>query len=231
MYIVRSLDDGGTMIRDSLDDVLDRSAPAVRPATQPDLDAMIADASQSAPRTLRPRIAIVTGLAVVLASGGVGLAAAATDGFSWAPWAQEPIGAVQFSMTNGFQCELRFSEYTAGEDPAYVNEVNGILEHWYQSADVLSAVRAFVPARLEGLGPIELQEGETLETLPMGEAQHREWARQWRAWDLAVSDAEWQELVSHGIQPGDERFEGSERSGQIQCRDENNEPYVPEAGS
>lgn len=219
------------MTRDTLDDLLDRSAPAARPAAQADLDAMIADARQSAPRALRPRIVIATGLAAVLATGGVALGAAATDGFSWAPWAQDPIGAVQFSMANGFQCELRFSEYTAGEDPAYVSEVNGILKEWYRSADVLAEVRAFVPAALENVGPVELYEGETLDTLPPGEAENREWARQWMAWDLAVSDAEWQQLASRGIQPGDDRFAGSERSGQIQCLDQNNEPYVPGAGS
>jgi hypothetical protein len=134
-------------------------------------------------------------------------------------------------MANGLQCELRYSGYTGGEDPAYVGEVNNALENWYRSADVLAAVQASVPAKLEDLGPIELQPGETLETLPPGEAQHREWIREWLAWDLAISAAEWQQLESQGIQPGDGRMEGSERSGQIQCLDENNELYAPGAGS
>jgi hypothetical protein len=134
-------------------------------------------------------------------------------------------------MANGFQCELRFSEWTGGTDPAYVSEVNGILENWYRSADVLSAARALVPARLDDLGPIELQPGETLETLPAGEAEHREFVRQWMAWDLAINDAETQELGAHGIQPGDERMGGSERSSQIKCFDENNAPYTFGAGA
>ena len=218
------------MIRDPFDDLLDRSAPSSTPPAKVDVDAMIAEARQSAPRPLRPRMLVAAGLAAVLTSGGLGIAAA-TDIFSWAPWAQEPIGAVQFTMANGFQCELRFSEYTGGEDPAYVDEVNGVLEDWYRSTDVLAAVRTIVPKTLEDLGPIELQPGETLETLPPGEAQHREWVRQWLAWDLAISDAEWQELTSHGIQPGDPRLGGSERNSQIQCLDENHEPYAPGAGS
>jgi hypothetical protein len=218
------------MIRDPLDDLLDRSAPTSRPAEKVDLDAMIADARQPATRTPRRRILMAAGLTAVLASGGVGVAAA-TDGFSWAPWARDPIGAVQFTMANGLVCELRFSEYTGGDDPAYVNEVNGILEEWYRSTDVLAVARAIVPAKLDELEPIELQPGETLETLPPGEAQHREWVRQWLAWDLAISDAEWQELTSHGIQPGDARLAGSERSGQIQCLDQNSQPYPPGAGS
>ena len=218
------------MTRDTLDDLLDGSAPPASPAAKADLAAMIAEARHEAARPLRPRILIAAGLAAVLATGGVGVAAA-TDGFSWAPWAQDPIGAVQFTMANGFQCELRFSEYTAGSNPEFVHEVNGILENWYRSSDVLAAVRAGVPAELETVGPIELQPGETLETLPPGELQHREWIRQWLAWDLATSDAEWQELARQGIQPGDPRLGGAERNSQIQCLDENHEPYVPGAGS
>lgn len=218
------------MTRDPFDDLLDRSAPMSTPAANADVDAMITDARRSASRPLRPRILMVVGLAAVLTSGGLGLAAA-TDIFSWAPWAQEPIGAVQFTMANGFQCELRYSGYTGGEDPAYVGEVNTSLENWYRSTDVLAAVEARVPAKLEEVGPIELQPGETLETLPPGEAEHREWARQWLAWDLAISDAEWEHLESEGYPPGDAGMVGSERSGQIHCLDENLEPYMPGAGS
>lgn len=214
------------MIRDTLDELLDHSAPPTRPAAKRDLDAMIADAREPAARTLRPRVLIAGGLATVFAFGGVGIAAA-TDGFSWAPWAQEPIGTVQFTMGKGFECELRFSRYTEGRDPGYVSEVNSILEDWYRSTDVLPVAQAIVPTRLESLRPEELEMGisEGSEPLPPEEAERRGWARQWLAWDLAVSDAEWRELENHGIRAGDERFTGSERSGQIQCLDENNEPY------
>lgn len=218
------------MTRDPFDDLLDRSAPITTPAANADVDAMIADARRAVPRNLRPRVLVAVGLAAVLTSGGLGLAAA-TDIFSWAPWAQEPIGGVQFTMANGFQCELRYSGYSGGEDPAYVGEVNSSLESWYRSTDVLAAVEAKVPAKLEEVGPIELQAGETLETLPPGEAQHREWVRLWLAWDLAISDAEWEHLASDGFPPGDARMAGSERSGQIQCLDENHELYMPGAGS
>lgn len=218
------------MTRDVFDDLLDRSAPASRPPAADDLDAMIAEARQPAPHGFRPRILVASGLAVVLAFGGVGVAAA-TDGFSWAPWAQDPIGAVQFTMTNGLDCELRWSEYTGGDDPEFVGEVNSVLEDWYRSADVLAEVEPFVPETLDGLGPIELQPGETLDTLPPGEAENRAWALEWSAWDIAVSDAEWRELERHGIRPGDARLAGTERNGQIQCFDENRDPFVPGAGS
>lgn len=214
------------MTQNTLDDRLDGSAQSFDPVPQTDLDAMIADARPHARRSIRPRIAIAAGLTAIIASGGAGLAVA-TDGFTWAPWAQDPIGAVQFTMENGYECELRYSEYTAGADPGYVNEINGILEEWYRSADVVGAVSPLVAARRDGLDPIELQVGESLETLPPEEA---EFNAQWLAWELAIRDAEWAQLQSNGIEPGDPRMAGSERASQINCFDENHEPYTFGAG-
>ena len=218
------------MTLDSLDDLLDRSAPPPDLTPQSDLDAMVAEARAAVLRPRRGRVVVAAGVLVVLLAGGVGVAAA-TDGFAWAPWAQNPVRAVSFTMDNGFECELRFSAYTAGSDQGFLTEVNNILEDWYRSADVIGDVRALVPATREALGPIDLQPGETLDTLPAGEAEHREWVREWQAWDQAVGEAESQELARHGIQPGDSRFAGSERNGQIQCLDQNHVPYLPGAGS
>ncbi|WP_314137922.1 hypothetical protein [uncultured Plantibacter sp.] len=218
------------MTREAFDELLDRSALPARTAAQADLDAMAADARRHTPRVFRPKVLITAGLAAVLATSGASLAAA-TGQFSWAPWAQEPIGAVTFTMDVGFSCELRFSEYTGGADPGYVAEVNRILRDWYRSADVRTAVEAIVPEKLDEVDGLELQPGETLETLPPGEATNREWARQWTAWDAAVNDAEWDELNAHGISGGDPRMNGSERNGQINCFDEDNAPYSFGSGS
>jgi hypothetical protein len=218
------------MTHDTLDDQLDRSAPAHSRAAQIDLDAMIADARPEAPRSLRPRLLIAAGLTAILATGGTGIAIA-TDGFSWAPWAQDPIGAVQFTMASGFQCELRYAAWTGGSDPEYVGDINGILEDWYRNADVLAAARADLPAALEEVGPIFLDEGETVESLPPEEVEHREFVREWMAWDIAIGAAESEALSSHGIQPGDSRADFSERSSQIKCFDENNKPYEFGAGA
>jgi hypothetical protein len=205
------------MTHDPLDDVLDRSAPALDPVSRQALD---------------PRFLIVGGAVAAVLIAGVGTAAA-TDGFSWAPWAQDPIGAIPFTMANGFECELRFSDWRGGADPGLVSAVNSVLREWYATADVIGDVEARVPAARENadLNPIELQPGETLEGLPPGEAEHREWVREWVAWEDAISEAEWDELARHGIRPGDSRMEGSERNGQIQCFDEDHQPYAPGAGS
>ena len=215
------------MIHDRLDDLLDRSAPNSAPAAKADLDAMIAEAHQHAPRRRRPRTMVTTGVIAAFLVGGVGVAAA-TDGFTtWGAGVQNPERAVEFTMSNGFACELRVSDFYSGTDPLFMHQVNGTLGEWYRSSDALSQIEAFVPERLEGLGPIELNPGETLETLPPGEGNHRQWTLEWQAWDLAISDAEAAELACQGIPPGDERFEGAERNGQIQCLDKSGELYVP----
>lgn len=220
------------MTRDPLDDLLDRSTPTTRPAAAPDLEAMIAEARTQAGPRRTSRVMVAGGAIAVLLVAGVGTAAA-TDGFSWAPWAQNPVGTVPFTMNNRFDCELRFSEITGGADPIYVAQVNAALRDWYATADVLDAVEGLLPdARTEVAEqePI-LQEGETVEDLPPGEWEHREWVREWIAWDQAVAEAETQELARRGFAPGDARLMSSERSGQIQCRDLNGELYVPGADS
>jgi hypothetical protein len=218
------------VIHDTLGERLDHSAPASRPAASIDIEAMIADARPSASRRLRPRILITAALTVALASGGVGVAVA-TDGFSWRPWIQHPVGAVQFEMANGFQCELRYTGWTGGSDPTFVNKVDGILEDWYRSADVLAAIQPLVPSALKEEGPIYLDPGETLTTLPPGELERREFDRQWEAWDLAIANAETRVLASQGVKPSDARMAGAERSSQIQCFDDHHKLYKPGAGS
>lgn len=220
------------MIRDQLDALLDRSAPSTPPHDVRDLDAMIAEAREHADARRAPRTLVAGGVIAVLLATGIGTAAA-TDGFSWAPWAQDPLGAVPFTMANGFDCELRFSAYTGGVDPVFVGQVNATLRDWYLTAGVLDEVEALVPEMRANtdLMPELLQPGETLEDLPPGELEHREWLREWIAWESAVGEAESGALVRAGIPVGDPRMAGSERQGQIQCRDLDGQPYVPGGGS
>lgn len=227
------------MTPDALDDLLDRSTPTTRAAAEQDVAAMIADARAEVGRTRRARpIAVASGALALLLVSGAGVAAA-TDGFSWGPWVQEPIGAVSFTMANGFSCELRFSEYTKGADAAFVGEVNQALEDWYRSADVVAQAEALVPAKLAELAAMEADAPKDPEADMSGltaderadEIEHRAWASEWLAWDLAVADLELEALKSAGISLPDPRFDRSERVGQIQCTDEEGELYVPGAGS
>ncbi|MFD5864662.1 hypothetical protein ACFWGP_06920 [Agromyces sp. NPDC127015] len=220
------------MTPDILDDLLDRAAPETRVVPSSEFSAMINDARRAQPRSRRMPMVLTGGAIVALIAGGAGVAAA-TDLYSWAPWAQDPLGAVPFTMANGFECELRFSDYTGGADPGFVSQVNQVLKDWYRSTDVIAEVSPSVPSHREQVEQAfpELYPGETRDTLPPEEVEHRAWAREWQAWDLAIGAAEWDQLGRNGIQPGDPRFEGSERSGQIQCLDSDGQPYLPGAGS
>lgn len=220
---------------DLLDDLLDRSAPATRAPRDADVSAMIAEARAEVPRPRRARrIAITSGTLALLLAGGAGVAAA-TDGFTWAPWAQNPVGAVAFTMSTGFQCELRFSEYRGGADAAFIADVNRSLEDWHRSTDVVAEAEPLLPEKLAHLDSMADEAADDPEADMSAlspeeradEIVHRAWAREWLAWDLVVSDLEAQALRSAGFPVPDERFVGSERSGQIQCFDEHGEPYVP----
>jgi len=186
----------------------------------------------------RRRVGIAAGALAVLLVGGAGTAYA-TGGFTWAPWAQHPVGAVPFTMSNGFECELRFSGYTDGTDPGFLDEVNHTLEEWYASTDVVAAAERLVPAKrieVEKLRAEEPVDPEADITVLSPEEQakelvHREWVNERLVWDLAISDLEAQALRDAGIAVLDPRFEGSSRQGQIQCYDENHELYVPGDGS
>lgn len=222
------------MTPDPLDELLDRSAPATRAADDAALRTMMADAAREVPRRRRRRrVAIAAGALAAVLIGGAGVATA-TDGFRWAPWAQDPLGAVSFTMDSGFDCELRFSPFAGGADPMFVGQANAILEDWYRSTDVPAAAKAHLDQTIQDHDfdmALALEPGETWESLPPDEAQHRRWATEWLLWDLVVSDLESEELERRGIARDDARFADSTRSGQIQCFDEDGEPYLPGAGS
>lgn len=226
------------MTRDPLDDLLERTAPVTRAAEPSDLRAMIASARREVPRPRRAGVGIAAAALSAVLIGGAGVAVA-TDGFTWAPWAQDPVGAVAFTMSNGFSCELRFSEYTAGGDAAFVAEVNRALEEWYGSTDVVAAAQPLIAAELAQIEALEAaapaDPGADLSALPPDERDaelaHRAWAREWLAWDLVVNDLEVQALAAAGLRVPDDRLAGSERSGQIECADEQGDRYAPGAGS
>jgi len=221
------------MTPDPLDELLDRSAPVTRAADAADLRAMMNAASRQG-RPSRRRVAIASGALALLLVGGAGVAVA-TDGFNWNPKLQDSVRAVSFRMESGFDCELRFAPMTGGADPTFVADANRVLDEWHRTTDVVAAARAHMDQTIADHTGITdapmLEPGETWDTLPPGEAEHRRWGREWIVWELVVSDLESEELQRHGIDPADARFAGSAGMSQIQCFDENGEPYVPGAGS
>lgn len=226
------------MTPDLLDDLLDRSAPATRAPRDADLAAMIAEAHGNAPRPRRRRIVIVSSVLAAVILGGAGVATAA-DRFAWWPWALDPVGAVSFTMPNGFDCEMRFSEYRDGADPLFLADVNRTLEEWYRSTDVVALAEARLPQKREEYAAMQSAEekaeldAQLAELTPAERDEavaHNAWAAEWTAWDLVVSDLETEALRDAGFAVPDERFVGSERIGGIQCLDLDGRPYVPGGG-
>lgn len=227
------------MTRDLLDDLLDRSAPATRAPRDADVAAMIADARAEVPRPRRRRIAIASGALALLLVGGAGVAVA-TDGFAWGPWAQDPVGAVSITMSNGFECELRFSPYSGGSDAGFVADVNRTLEDWYRTTDIVDEVLPLLPQKRADWAALQNPDDEVelerqlAELSPDDRAQaiaDNAWSREWIAWELVVSDLETQALRDAGFQVPDDRLVGTNRVSGIQCLDVNGDLHVPGAGS
>lgn len=216
---------------DPLDIMLDASAPAGAPPRPEDVNYMIAQAAQRAAPRRRHAPLVVGGVVIALVAGGTGVAAA-SDGFSWAPWAQDPAVSIEFTMASGLRCEIRHSEYSGGADPSVVRDVNGVLDEWYRSGETLSAVQRLVPSVIDDLGPdFGIAEGEDPTSLTEEQVEHADWVREWTAWNTALSEAEFDELARQGITADDPGMSGSERAGQINCRDTDGTPFVPGAGS
>jgi hypothetical protein len=224
---------------DLLDDRLDRSAPATRDAEPADLRLMIDAAAREVGAVRRRRRAgIAVGALSILLVGGAGVAAA-TDGFrAWS--IPEPVGAVSFTMSNGFDCELRFSEYTGGSDPAFLARVNRVLTDWYSVTDVVAEAEARVPQKQAFLATLVSPEEKTERDAQLAELSpqeradaiaHNAFSAEWMAWDQVVGDLESEALRDAGIAVPDDRFVGSARSGQIQCFDQDGELYGFGAGS
>ena len=96
--------------RDSLDDLLNRSAPTHGETANlhPQFSAMVRDAQLQAapPRQARAwRAAVGAGLGVLLV-GGAG-AAFASGILNWEPWAEDPDISYSFTLPSGIGCETR----------------------------------------------------------------------------------------------------------------------------
>jgi hypothetical protein len=217
------------MARDSLDDLLDCSAPASPRVPTAEFRAMVGEARKAAPRSGHTRLWLAVGVVAALLAGGTGVAYAA-DGLRWTPAAQHPIVAVSFTMSNGLQCEYRQNQYIVGPgaDPVYAKTTK-LLHEWYRSGDAAVEARALVPAYRKWL-PYDLRGAETLDTMPAAEAERLEWQHEETAWTMAIGQAEADELTRHGI-PFDTPFVDGTITQQIKCYDNNGQLYVPGAGA
>lgn len=221
------------MSRDALDELLDRSAPASPHVPPAEFRAMAGDARKAARRSRRPRVWLTAGMVVALFAGGTGAAYAATGGFSWAPQEQDPRVVLSFTMNNGLQCEIQEAKLNVGPgaEPFFA-QATKILHNWYRSGQAIADVQTLVPHYREEL-PYDTPGGTLadVDALPADEAEWVEYDHEETAWYMALGQAEWNELSSHGIPLSDVPLvETAGSGGQWHCYDNNGQPY-PGAGA
>ncbi len=129
---------------DSLDRLLDASAPRIQVADELDATAMVRAAQREAvPRRKRRgyQVALGAALAAVLV-GGAGAAVAGTV-FHWAPWAQDPDIVYAFTLPSGRECEVRVQVLVVthiGDGGALTSAVDPALTDHFRGIDAVSRV-------------------------------------------------------------------------------------------
>ena len=121
------------MTHDTLDDLLDRSAPATDPPDASALALMVAEATATPTRTLTRRRALAVGSALVVALVGGG-AAVATAGLNWSGWVAHPNGEYEFTLPSGATCTGRLGDVES-PDPRVAQTV----EDWARGTDIMAA--------------------------------------------------------------------------------------------
>lgn len=228
-YEVTATDDGDTMTRDTLDDLLDRSAPATRAVENASLTTMIRAArAEARPRRRRmPRVALGVGLAAVLI-GGTGVAVA-TDGFNWGPWLTDPIGEYSLTLPSGLECSVRIAHYTAA-DGVVAADVNRIVEDWWRATDVVADAEKLVPSQIAQIRAAESTvSDEKGNSEPGGYGTtwyDADWEYHW-AFSMAIGELEQDVLEQRGYTTGDFAAAGLEGGFGIKCLDENGEVTIP----
>jgi len=217
------------MTPDLLDDLLDRSSPVTRAADSANLRAMISAASREHRRSRRRRIGLAAGALAALLVGGAGVATA-TDGFTWSPWLQDPLGSYSLTLPSGLECDVRIAHYTMPGDPLTTAAVNRIVEDWWRSTDVIAAGEALLPEMIADIRAMEQTVNlDTGEVVPSGygtEFYDADW-EYYLAWMNALGELQHKELSSHGYSADAGRLAGLEGGEQIQCLGEDGEVVGP----
>jgi len=171
------------MTRDTLDDLLDRSALATRAdLAAGDVRAMIGDARREAiPKRRASRLAIGTAVAALLI-GGAGVAVA--NDLLWSGWVTEPTATYSFTVPSGATCTVLTGDVESS-DPAVAQAVKA-----FYAGDVMgSADVAAGLAELRADPPIATLPDGSTEVLVPGSAHYDEDAEYKWAVSNAVGDA------------------------------------------
>lgn len=136
------------MTPDLLDDLLDRSSPATRPAGSPELRAMITASSREGRVRRRSRV-IAAGAIAALMLGGAGVATASTD-WLWNSGLENPDRSYTYTAPTWGLCEIRLSGFDTGNVLVQA-DVNRIIDEWFAETDVEAAAAPFVARHLAQL--------------------------------------------------------------------------------
>ncbi len=219
------------MTPDTLDDLLDRSAPVTRTAVDAATTAMILDARAAAsPSPKRKRTFAIAGALALVLTGTTGVAVA-TDGFTWGPWLQDPLASYSVTLPSGLECDVRIAHYSSVVDPAVAADVNRIVEEWWRSTDVAVAAKALTPQMIDQMRAAEntVYIAETGETVPGG------YGTEWYdadqeysfAFDMAIGELESSVLRQHGYTPEVLGAVGLDGGYGVQCFDEDGQVTIP----
>ena len=144
------------MTHDTLDDLLERSAPATRGAPPTDMSAMVREAAHAATAARRRTLGLraAAGVAALALVGGGTSIAAAAGLFTWQGWAEDADIAYAFGLPSGKQCETRITidaSTSSGDGLQTPSPLGAALHEWARTADWAAIVD--VDAQLARLDP------------------------------------------------------------------------------
>ncbi|REJ04788.1 hypothetical protein DY023_12805 [Microbacterium bovistercoris] len=201
---------------ESLDDLLDRSAPAVSdrgPGRDAALAQMVRDARDTErPRRGRRRVALLSGLATVLLVGTAGIATAASD-WLWIRGLENPDRSYTYVSPTWGECEIRVSHFDM-TNPVVEAEVNRIVDEWFADTDVEAAAAPHVAKYLT-----QLESDQKSASDPITDPRLPD-LNAWTAHEQALGEAIHDELESHGFGGDDARFTWSSNFSQVHCENE-----------
>lgn len=198
------------MTPDLLDELLDRSAPAVRAAAPDQLQRMIAEARRIGRPRRRRHIGFAAGAVAVMLLGGAGVATAAGD-WPWSPGLENPDRSYTYTAPTWGECEIRFSGYDT-HNLLIQADVDRVIDEWFAHTDVEAAAAPYVSKYLAEFESADAASGEA-STDP-----RRADVNAWMAHDQALGEALHEELKAHGYDSG--ALAGSNAHSQVHCEHE-----------
>lgn len=178
------------MTPDSLDDLLDRSAPATCAIDDRALTAMIADARHEVPRGRKRRGALLAGSLAVVLIGGAGFATADSD-WLWGAGMDDPRRSVTYTSPTWGACELRLGELRAANPLAQAG-IDQVIDAWFAETDIESEMAPLIGKYLAVLEDSQAGDPESLADPRLPDLNY------WGAVDQSVAELLHDELTEHG---------------------------------